>query len=690
MRRSRLALSVLAPLGLVAHAFAAGLTPQDLVMLNRLSDPQVSPDGSQVAYVLRTTDLAANRGSNDIWLLDLTTAGATPRQVTSHSAQDTNPRWSADGRTLYFLSSRSGSRQVWRLPVAGGEALQVTDLPVPVNELMVSPAGDRLLVSVEAQADCADLACTAQFLEKRGKETASGLVFDQLFVRHWDRWENDTYAHLVSLRIGTDGKAGTPVDLMRGMRANTPARPLGDDREFTFSPDGRRVVFSARMADRGEPWSTNMDLYEVSVDGGTPANLTADNQAWDTQPRFLADGTLVWLAMSRPGFEADRFRVLMRDAQGNGQRGAARELTTGWTLSVDTLTVARDGRTLLLTADESGQVPLYRLDPRKPGKPLVLHFAGQVTAFSDSPRGPVLALASLDAPADLFRLEAAGKEPRRLTAVNGALLDAREHLDVERFSFPGAAGATVYGHVVKPAGYVAGQKYPIAFIVHGGPQVAFGNAWSYRWNPKTFAGAGYAVVFIDFHGTPGYGQDFTDSISGDWGGKPLEDLKSGFAAALAKYPFLDGSRACALGASYGGYMMNWIAGNWSDQFRCIVNHAGIFDSRAMYYTNEELWFEEWDHGGAPYFDRPETYEKFNPANFVKNWRTPMLVIHGQLDYRVPYSQGIAAFTALQRRGIESRLVVFPDENHWISKPANSLQWHREVLGWLDAHLKAAK
>jgi dipeptidyl aminopeptidase/acylaminoacyl peptidase len=240
--------------------------------------------------------------------------------------------------------------------------------------------------------------------------------------------------------------------------------------------------------------------------------------------------------------------------------------------------------------------------------------------------------------------------------------------------------------VVKPAGFEPGRRYPIAFIVHGGPQSAFGNAWSFRWNPKTIAGHGYAVVFIDFHGTPGYGQDFTDSISRDWGGKPLQDLKAGLAAAIARYPFLDGQRACALGASYGGFMMNWIAGNWPDGFRCIVSHAGIFDSRAMYYTTEELWFEEWDHGG-PEYENPQNYERFNPVNHVAKWRTPMLVIHGQLDFRVPYSQGLATFTALQRRGIESRLLVFPDENHWIQKPANSLQWHREVFDWLDRHIK---
>lgn len=657
-------------------------TPQDLVTLNRLSDPQVSPDGRQVAFVVRSADPVSYRGNNDLYLQDLATADAAPRRLTSHEAQDTNPRWSTDGQHLYFLSTRSGTSQAWRLSLQGGEAQQVTDLPLGVNALLVSPRGDRLLLSLDVLPDCADLACTAQAIEKRSKEPATGKAFDQLFVRHWDRWEDGTVAHLFALPILADGSAGTPVDLMRGMRANAPSRPHGDDSEFTFSPDGSRVVFAARLADRVETWSTNFDLYEVGVDGGTPRNLTADNPAWDTQPRFLADGSLAWLAMSRPGFESDRFRVLLRDATG----GPARELTTGWPLSATTLGVARGGRTLLLSADERGQVPLFRLDPRRPGTPERLSHNGQVQAFVDSPRGPVIALASLDAPADLFLVESAARSPKRLTAVNGALLASRAPAEYEQFSFTGANGATVWGHVVKPAGFEPGRRYPIAFIVHGGPQSAFGNAWSFRWNPKTFAGHGYAVVFIDFHGTPGYGQDFTDSISRDWGGKPLQDLKAGLSAAIARFPFLDGQRACALGASYGGFMMNWIAGNWPDGFRCIVSHAGIFDSRAMYYTTEELWFEEWDHGG-PEYENPQNYERFNPVSHVAKWRTPMLVIHGQLDFRVPYSQGLATFTALQRRGIESRLLVFPDENHWIQKPANSLQWHREVFDWLDQHVK---
>ncbi len=660
---------------------AAGFTPEDLVMMNRLSDPQVSPDGRWVAYTLRATELANNRGNTDIHLLDLRNETRPPVQLTRHAGADFNPRWSADSQQLFFLSTRSGSTQVWRLKLSGGEAEAVTQLPLDVHALKVSPTGTHLLIAMNVYADCANINCTATRLSERGKQTSSGLEFEQLLVRHWDQWEDGRHSHLFSLALTPKEGTAEPIDLMRGVKAHVPSRPMGGDEEFAFSRDGQQVVYSVRMADRTEAWSTNFDLWQVSVQGGTPRNLTVDNLAWDTQPRFMADGSLVWLAMRRAGFEADQLRLMQKDAK----TGKVFERLPNWPLSIGHLESSFDGRSLLFTADDRGQTPLFRLDTGQT-QPTKLAATGQVTGFSDSSTGTVFALASLAAPPDLYAVTRRGTNPRALTAVNRERLSARARTEFESFSFVGAAGAQVQGHVMKPAEAVPGRKYPIAMIVHGGPQAAFGNAWSYRWNPKTFAGAGYAVLFIDFHGTPGYGQDFTDSISGDWGGKPLEDIKAGFAAALARYDFLDGERACALGASYGGYMINWIASQWPDAFDCLVNHAGIFDARSMYYMTEELWFPEWENGG-PYYERTAAHEKFNPANHVQLWRTPMLVTHGQLDYRVPYTQGLATFTALQRRGIKSRLLMFPDENHWIQKPHNSLRWYSTVLGWLDEHLK---
>lgn len=665
-----------------------GFTADDLVRLARVSDPQVSPDGRRVAYTLRETDLEADRGRTDLWVLELGAAsrsgtaaktGAAPRRLTQHPASDSAPRWAPDGRGLYFLSSRGGSSQIWYLALAGGEPQQVTTLPLDVGSFEVSPRGDRLAVSMEVFPDCADLKCTVDRQAALGKQKASGKVYDQLFVRHWDTWKDGRLSQLFTLPLATDGKAGKPVHVSRAVRADVPSKPFGGDEDYAFSRDGARIVFSARLSDRSEPWSTNFDLYEVAADGSdAPRNLTADNPAWDAQPVFLANGDLAWLAMARPGFEADRFKVMLRSARD----GKVRALTGDWDRSVGHLGASFDGKRLLATADDIGQVALFDIDPAT-GVRSRLVAEGQVQAFAPAAQGVVIAWASLGSPPDLH-LAARGQPPARLTSVNAALLGARELGASEQFSFAGADGAKVHGYVVKPQGWIPGKKYPIAFIVHGGPQVSFANHWSWRWNPQVYAGAGYGVVFIDFHGSPGYGQAFTDSISQDWGGKPLVDLQKGLDAALARYDWLDGTRACSLGASYGGFMQNWIAGNWPDRFKCIVNHAGIFDQRTMYYTTEELWFTEWENGG-PYYANPQVHEKFNPADHVTKWKTPMLVIHGALDYRVPYSQGLATFTALQRQGVESRFVFFPDENHWILKPANSLLWHAEVIAWLDKH-----
>ncbi len=664
-----------------AFAQSTAFTPDDLVRLKRVSDPQVSPDGRYVAYVVAETNLEADNRRSDLWLIDLTASDAAPRRLTQNPANDSSPRWSADNKFIYFLSSRSGSSQVWRLPLAGGEATQVTDYPRDVGALAVAPSGSRIAVSMEVLPDC-DPKCTQGKLDAKEKSKTSGRTYDQLFIRHWDTWSDGTRSHLFSAPIGADGKAGTPVDLTRTLDADVPSKPFGGDEEWTFSPDGARILFTARIAGRMEAWSTNFDLYEVRTDGSLePVVLTAQNKAWDTQPRVLKDGNLVYLAMDRPGFESDRFHVELRDSASGNRRA----LTDKWDRSIDRLGIAGDGRTLLATTDDIGQHPLFSIDV-KSGTPRKIADAGYVSEYSAAKDIVVYAAASLGAPPDLYVTRTNGSNTRRLTHANQDILGQRAMSEYEQFSFKGWNDETVYGHVMKPFGFTPGQKYPVAFIIHGGPQVAFGNAWSYRWNPQVWAGHGYGVVFIDFHGSPGYGQKFTDSISGDWGGKPLEDLQKGLAAAVAKYDWLDGNNACAAGASYGGFMINWIAGNWADRFKCLVNHDGIFDARTMYYSTEELWFDEWEHGG-PYFEVPQNFEKFNPSAHVKQWRAPMLVIHGEKDFRVPLEQGISTFTALQRRGIESRFLVFPNENHWVLRPNNSLLWHKTVFDWLDAHLK---
>jgi dipeptidyl aminopeptidase/acylaminoacyl peptidase len=653
-------------------------TVQDLVRLKRVSEPALSPDGRSVVFTLRETDLNANRGRTDLWSLDVVTKGAQPRRLTSHAANDSSAQWSTDGRYIYFLSTRSGSNQVWRLSNAGGEAEQVTHLPLDVGSFKLSPNDAKLAVTVEVFADCKDFACSKERVDAKEQNKATGMTHDRLFVRHWDTWADGRVSRLFAFTLNNGRAEGDPIDLSGTLDADVPSKPFGDASEYTFSPDSTKVIFATKLKGSEESWSTNFDLYEVSADGGEARNLTQDNPAWDTQPMFSPDGSmLAWRAMKRPGFEADRFHIMVADLK-SGQR---RALTDTWDRSVDSIAFSKDGKTVYATADNFGQHPLWAIDV-KTGKPTMLSGPGNVDAFSVGEREVIFSLASLKSPSELYGLTIKGSELRELSRVNAEALASTQLGEPEQFTFAGANGETVYAYVMKPANFDAAKKYPIAFIVHGGPQASFGNAWSYRWNPQTYAGAGYAAVFIDFHGSPGYGQAFTDSISGDWGGKPLEDLQKGLAAALEKYTWLDGNRACALGASYGGFMMNWMAGNWSDPFKCFVTHAGIFDSRAMAYTTEELWFDEWEHQGTP-FDVPENFEKQNPVKHVADWKKPMFVIHGQLDYRVPYAQGISAFTALQRRGIPSRLLIFPDENHWVLKPANSIQWHEEVLKWLD-------
>lgn len=671
---------------LAAPVFAADphpFTARDLNEMVRISDPQPDPRGERIAYVLRSTDFEANRGRTDIWMVGID--GGEPVRLTSDPASDTEPRWAPSGNSLYFLSTRSGSSQVWRLPVGAGvsgDPFQVTDLPLDVANLKVSPDGTRLAFSLEVFVDCPTLACTKERLDAAAKGPATGRLYDGDvgFFRHWDTWSDGRRSHVFVMSV----EGGQPLDLMKGLDADSPSKPFGGGEEYAFSPDGKALVFTAREAGREESWSTDFDLYGVPVDGSRPpANLTDANPAWDSTPAFSPDGKiLAYLAMARAGYEADRFAIKLRDLAS----GKERTLAPDWDRSPGDLLFSADGKTLYVTTGDLGQVPLFALDVAS-GKVTKLVGDGHV-------RGPALGAGGrlvfgrddLRSPVELYSVRADGSGLSQITYVNRERLANVLFGEPEQVSFVGAEGDTVYGWLVKPVGWERTKRYPLAFLVHGGPQGSFSNDFHYRWNPQVYAGAGYAAVMIDFHGSTGYGQAFTDSIRRDWGGKPLVDLQLGFDYVTARYAWIDGQRSCALGASYGGFMINWIAGLWPEGFRCLVNHDGIFDQRTMYYGTEELWFPEWEQGG-PYWQAHEAHEKWNPAGYVDRWKTPMLVIHGGLDYRVPDLQGISTFNALKRRGIPSRFLYFPDENHWVLKPHNSLQWHDTVLGWLDQWLR---
>lgn len=658
----------------------------DLVMMDRVSDPQLSSDGRYAAYNVRSTDYAANKGVNAIYVQDLTESGSKPIKVV---AKGSSPRWSPNGHSLYYVAPVDGVAQLWRLEFSLGKhgldltaaiaPVQVSHSPLDIDAYKLSPDRKSVLLSYAVFADCNDLACTKERLDGRAKDKSTGTVYQKLFVRHWDTWADGRRSQLYIAHFGADNSLpAEPTLLSRGIDGDVPSKPFGDDSEFVFSPDGSTVYFDVRIAGNGEPWSTNFDIYKVPADGSSlPQNLTEANKAWDAYPVPSPDGKMLYyLAMKTPGFEADRFAIMALDLA----TGTAHEVDPFWDRSPGGLQLSDDGKTLFVTADDEGQHPLFTVDAAT-GKVKKLVGNGAVSAYSMAGKRILLARDDLKHPSDLYIANMEGKDLRQVTHFNAERLKNTKMGDAEFFSFKGWNNETVQGYVVKPVDYKSGHKYPVAFIIHGGPQGAMNNDWSYRWNPQTYAGQGFAVVTINFHGSTGYGQAFTDSISGDWGGKPLEDLKLGWQAALDKYHFLDSDRACALGASYGGYMTYWIAGVWNKPWKCLVDHDGVFDARMMYYATEELWFEERENGGAQ-FDVPENYEKFNPINHVKDWRVPMLVIHSGNDFRIPVTQGLGAFTALQRQGIPSEFLTFPDENHWVLKPQNSVQWHEAVNAWL--------
>ncbi len=664
----------------------------DMVRMERLGAPVPSPDGQWIVFTRQRWDPDANQKTTSLWLVT-PDGGVMKPLTTAKGVADVSPVWSPDSRSVLFLSTRDGGGRVWIIRVDGGEARPFLKLAVDVDNLRMGPRGAHLAFSAEVYPDLPagkELEETAKRDAEKGKNLVKARSFERLMVRHWDSWFDGRRNHLFVVPLSWDGAgepatAGEPLDLMAGVDADCPTKPFGGTEDFVFAPDGQELAYVAQLgADRA--WSTNLDVFTVAVTGGAAKCVTSANRATDQSPVYSPDGsTLLYLAMERPGFEADRRSILLLDRAS----GTTRTLAANWDRSVGSALWLPNSRGVICTAEEEARQRVFAVDAAS-GTVLPLlreHWNDNVSilpAGADAPARLVFTQDSLTSPVELFRSELDGEGRLRLTRVNDARMELAKTSPPEELTFPGWNGEPVHAWIVKPVGFEAGHKYPLAFVVHGGPQGAIGDHFHYRWNLEAFAGAGYGVMAVNFHGSTGFGQAFTDSISGDWGGKPFEDLMKGLDAALSKHDWIDGARVGAIGASYGGWMINWLNGH-TDRFRCLVCHDGGFDESANYYTTEELWFPEWEFGGVPW-EEPELFEKFSPSRYVAHWKTPELVIHGANDFRLIDAEGIAAFTALQRRGIPSKLLWFPDENHWVLKPLNSIHWHENVLEWLDRWL----
>ena len=666
-------------------ATARPMTAEDLATLKRMGSVAVSPDEKWAAFDVTETDPESYARSSALYLLALDKPEALPvRIVDKPEKSEHSPAFAEDG-SLYYLSDASGSEQLWHSDISAtgttGEPMRASDVEADIAGFKISPDGEKVALWGDIARDCPTFGCESDG-NRAEPGPGTGREYDELFIRHWSSWETPgNYSRIFTFSLKNGKIVGNGAALDANLVGDSPSKPFGGGEEITWVPGEDGLFFAMRTADREEPTSTNLDLYGAKADGSETVNYTDSNEATDTLPAFSSDGEwLAWAAMERPGYEADRLVVKLRKKGSDEDEAFA--LTRDWDRSVGSIVWAPGDKSLIVTAQDVLDHPAFEVDVET-GKVTRLTGQGNVGTTIPLQDGSLIyTMNSIQLPTDLYRRAPDGSVTQ-LTNINGRELAEIDPVDIQRFEFAGANGDKVWGQIIKPAD--ATGKLPMAFLVHGGPQSSFGNSWSTRWNPKVMAAQGYAAVTIDFHGSVGYGQEYTDSIHKDWGGKPLEDLKLGYAAALELDSQIDGERSCALGGSYGGYMMNWIAGNWPDRFDCLVNHAGIFDLRSFALSTEELWFDQWDHGG-PWWKRADP-EKWNPINKIAAWKTPTLFIHGEQDFRIPYTQSIMPFTYAQERKIPSKLLIFPDENHWVLKGKNSVQWYRTVFDWMDKWTK---
>jgi dipeptidyl aminopeptidase/acylaminoacyl peptidase len=661
------------------------MTVDDLFRFKRVADPQVSPDGKYVVYSLTTVDLAANRTTTNLWLASASTGER--RQLTTTTKHDRHPRWRPDSQYILFESDRSGDTQLWGISIKGGEAKQLTTIATGANTGTWSSDGKWIAFVSAIYPEYSDKPFAESNRlnknreEEAGKNPVKARVFTRLFYRHWNEWVEDKRQHLFVMPA--DG--GEPRDVTPGDRDAYPTSTtfsVGDD--FTFSPDNKFLVYTA-VPDREEAWSTNYDICRVPVTGGSPECMTKDNLAADGAPRYSPNGKwLAYRAQRRPGFEADRWELMVMDTDG----GKPRSITTQLDSSVSEFVWGSDSNTVYFAAEEKTTSPIFAVTVAdgQVRKIVEGHTNGSLSLTADG-RTMSFTRVAMQHPVEVFTCDLSGTgllSARNLSQANSDLLGALEMPQPESVTVPGAGGTPMQMWILKPPAYDPAKKWPLVYLVHGGPQGAWEDGWSFRWNPELWAAQGYVVAMPNPRGSTGFGQKYVDEISGDWGGKCFDDLMAG-VTYLEKQPYIDGSRMAAAGASFGGYVMNWFQGH-TDKFKTLITHCGVYNFESMYATTDELWFDEWEHGGTPWSDKREAYEKHSPHRFAKNFKTPMLIIHNDLDFRVPVSEGMQLFTTLQRMGVPSKMINFPDEGHWVQKPANSAFWHREVFAWLKKYV----
>ena len=662
------------PASLIPHPGLAqkrAITFEDYIALKAVGDPQLSPDGRWVAYAVATPSLADNRSVSRIWLAEVAT-GAN-HQLTQGPGSDRSPRWSPDGKTLAFLSTRQNGPQVWVLDLTGGEARRVSNLSEGAGELYWLPDGKGFLVVSDVKWP------PQQEIDRRnGDYPTDARLWTELLWRHWDEFRVGRRQHVFRVDLaGGEPKDLTPVD------HDVPAIATGGDGDVAVSPDGREIAV-AMHGDSVVADNTNVDVYVMAPDGSGLHAITTDNKGADNTPRYSPDGQWVsWLSMERAGFEADRLRLLMRRRPAGQSDGRTVEATAGWTLSVGSYAWCPDSKCIYAVVEERGRDNIYRIDVPTFRRTVVVSGNGLNTNVSVAADGKtVVYLHQSDTqPPEVWAL---GKP---LSHQNDAALAGLDLPPLAEYGFVGALGDSVFGWLQKPPGFDPAKKYPVVYLIHGGPQGAWTDYWGSRWNYQLFASRGYVVAAVNFHGSTGYGQKFTDAISRHWGDYPYEDVMKGLDQ-VARLPYVDSTRMGAAGASYGGYMIYWIAGH-TDRFKTLVDHDGVFNTVSMAGSTEELWFTDWEFGGTPYQNR-QLYEQWSPLNSVKNWKTPMLIVHSQLDYRVDLSEGYQAFTALRRMGVPAKFLYFPDEGHWVLRPRNRRLWWGVVLDWLDQYLKPAR